>query len=43
MYIGENKDELGQWDIDNAILWADALAYTLEEENIPVIKKVIGQ
>jgi len=30
VYIGENKDEIRKWDVDNAILWADALAYRLE-------------
>lgn len=30
VYIGENKDDIREWDVDNAILWADALAYRLE-------------
>jgi hypothetical protein len=42
VYISETKSEIKLWDIDNAILWADALNYQLSEEHIPVMRKVIS-
>lgn len=31
VYIAEDKNQVKQWDVENAILWADALAFALEE------------
>jgi len=29
VYISENNADINQWDVDNAILWADVLAHRL--------------
>lgn len=41
-YISENKNDINEWDIDNAILWADFLAFKLSEEGIPVIRDAVS-
>ena len=42
VYITENKNDIKQWDVDNAVLWADALAFKLSQEGIPVLRDVIS-
>lgn len=41
VYVAEGKDKAEEWEIDNAIMWADALGYKLGEEGVPVVRHLL--
>jgi hypothetical protein len=42
VYLQEDsKGKVEEWEIDNAVMWADAMAYQLAEEGVPVVRHVV--